>query len=44
MLALRTSTLTVAASVALAVTGIDTIAPSVVGAPMVALSDPSTRM
>jgi hypothetical protein len=44
MLALRTSTLTVAASVALAVTGMDTIAPSVVGAPIVVVSEPSTRM
>jgi hypothetical protein len=43
MLAFNTSTLTVAASVALAVTGIDTTAPSVVGGPMVVVSEPSTR-
>src|ERR1035437_7100063 len=43
MLAFSTSTLTVDASVALAVTGMDTTAPLVVGGPMVVVSEPSTR-
>jgi hypothetical protein len=44
MLALRTATLTVAASAALAVTGTDTTAPWAVGVPRVVFTDPSTRM